>query len=275
MNRTFDRETEMEDPHIQQAAQQLRDAARTGVPCSPVRDVIGSESDVDAAYAVQQHNTDLAISSGRRVSGHKVGLTAAAVQRQLGVDQPDYGTLFVDMCVPDGVEIEAGRLLQPRAEAEIALILEDDLDKGEHCIVDVINATAYVLPALEIVDSRVANWDITIVDTVADNASCGLYVVGSRPVSLGAVNVRDVAMRLDLNGETASTGEGAACLGNPLHAAAWLADAMCARGIPLRAGECIMTGALGAMVTIAEGDELTAHMGSLGKVSTKLLGVES
>lgn len=266
--------TDTLDPHVREAAQQLRDAARTGVPCNPIRDVIGSESDVDVAYAVQQHNTELAISSGRRVSGRKIGLTAEAVQRQLGVNQPDYGTLFVDMCVPDGVEIRSNRLLQPRAEVEIALVLEDDLDKGEHCVVDVIDATAYALPALEIVDSRVANWDITIVDTVADNASCGLYVVGTRPVSLAAVNVRDVAMRLELNGETVSTGQGAACLGNPLHAATWLADVMCARGTPLRAGECIMTGALGPMVGIAEGDELTANMGPLGEVSTKLLEAE-
>ncbi len=255
---------------IAEAARQLRNAAESGHQCGPVRDVLGSDSDVDAAYAVQQVNTDLAVAAGRRVSGHKVGLTAEVVQRQLGVDQPDFGTLFADMCFVDGVDIPAGRLLQPRAEGEIAVVLGDDLDKGEHCIVDIINATAYLLAAVEIVDTRVADWDITIVDTVADNASCGLYVVSSRPVPLSAVDVRDITMRLDRNGRTASTGRGAACLGNPLHAALWLANTMCERGTPLRAGECLMTGALGPMVPIAAGDEIHAELNPLGTVSTRL-----
>ena len=259
---------------IDKAARQLRNAAASGTPCGPVREVLGSAGDVEAAYAVQQHNLDLDIAGGRRVSGRKIGLTAEVVQQQLGVDQPDYGTLFTDMCYPDGVDIPAGTLLQPRAEGEIAVVLEHDLDRGDHCVVDVINATAYILPAIEIVDSRIAGWDIKIVDTVADNASCGLYVVGTRPVSLRDINLRDVPMSLAVNGDQVSSGQGSACLGNPLHAAVWVADMMCRLGTPLRAGQCIMTGALGPMVGIAEGDAVKADMGPLGTVSTTLRKAE-
>lgn len=260
----------VESALISKAARQLREAAESGVPCEPVRHILGTDSDVDAAYAVQRCNTDIAVAAGRRVSGHKIGLTAQVVQKQLGVDQPDYGVLFADMCVADGVDIPPGKLLQPRAEAEIAVVLEDDLDKGENCLVDVIGATAYLLPSIEIVDSRIAGWDITIVDTIADNASCGLYVLGSRPVSLSAVDVREVDMRLDVNGHQASTGRGSACLGNPLHAVVWLANTMCQRGTPLRAGECIMTGALGPMVPIAAGDDIRAELHPISTVSTRL-----
>ena len=254
------------------AAEQLRTAADTGVPCAPVRDVLGTSTDVDVAYAVQQRSVESALASGRRVSGHKVGLTAAVVQEQLGVDQPDYGVLFADMCLADGAVIDSGRLLQPRVEAEVAVVVERDLDKGEHCVVDIIDATAYVLPALEIVDSRIRGWDITIVDTVADNASCGLYVVGTRPISLDMVDLREVQMRMTIDGEVAATGTGAACLGNPLNAAVWLADVMCERGTPLRAGECLMTGSLGPVKPIAPGAEVFAEIGPLGRVSARLTG---
>ena len=255
---------------IEAAAERLRTAAETGVPCAPVRDVLGTSTDVDAAYQVQQHNTELALAAGRRVSGHKVGLTAVVVQEQLGVDQPDYGVLFADMCLADGAEIGSGRLLQPRVEAEVAVVVDRDLDKGEHSVVDVIDATAYVLPALEIVDSRIRQWDITIVDTVADNASCGLYVVGTRPVSLSAVDLREIQMRMTIDGAVAATGTGAACLGNPLNAAVWLADVMCERGTPIRAGECLMTGSLGPMKAISPGSAVGADMGELGAVSAHL-----
>lgn len=258
---------------IEAAARQLRVAAESGVPCRPVRDVLRTSSDVDVAYQVQQRNVELAVAAGRRISGHKLGLTARVVQQQLGVDQPDYGVLYADTCLADGAEIDSGRLLQPRVEAEVAVVLDRDLDKSEHCVTDVVSAVAYVLPALEIVDSRIADWDISIVDTVADNASFGLYVVGTRPVALPAVDLREVAMRLDIDGETVATGTGAACMGNPLNAAAWLADVMCARGTPLRAGECLMTGSLGPMKPISPGAEVSADFGALGTVSARLSGV--
>lgn len=255
---------------IEAAAAQLRSAAESGVPCSPIRDVLGTETDIDVGYAVQEVNVNLEIASGRRVSGRKIGITSKAVMEQVGVDQPDFGTLFVDMEFGDGVPIPAERLLQPRAEAEVALVLEHDLDQGEHGFNDIISATAYALPSIEIVDSRIADWNIRIVDTVGDNASCGLYVLGGKPVSLRDVDLRTIPMRMDIDGETAATGEGAACLGHPLNAARWLADVMSQRGTPLRAGDVVMTGALGPMKPIEAGSSVVCDFGPLGTVTTYL-----
>lgn len=259
---------------IEEAAARLREADAAAKAIPPVRDLLGTKTDIDAAYAVQQINTDRSIALGRRVSGRKIGVTSKAIQQQVGVDQPDFGTLFADTEYGDGIEIEASRLIQPRAEAEVALVLERDLDSAPHGFAQVIRAVAFALPAIEVVDSRIEAWDISIVDTVADNASCGLYVVGSRPVPLSAFDARTVPMRMTRDGEEVSTGVGAACLGNPLHAARWLADTMCLRGIPLRAGDVIMTGALGPMVSFGPGQELVAEFGDLGTVTTRMGGPE-
>jgi len=255
---------------IQAAAKALRTAAETGVTCPPVRDMVGTETDIDVGYAIQEVNVNADIEAGRRVSGRKIGITSKAVMDQVGVDQPDFGTLFVDMEYGDGVPIEPGRLLQPRVEAEVALVLERDLDHGQHSFNDIVRATAYALPSIEIVDSRIADWNIRIVDTVADNASCGLYVVGGRPVPLSAVDLRTIPMRLEIDGEVAAEGEGAACLGHPLHAARWLADMMSLRGTPLRAGDVVMTGALGPMRPFKPGQTVSVDFGPLGTVTTYL-----
>lgn len=255
---------------IAEAARRLREAAESGRQCEPVRHLLGSDSEVAAAYAVQETNTDLSVSAGRRISGRKIGLTSAVVQQALGIDRPVSGTLFADRCVTDGIDIPAGTLVQPSAEGEIAVVLGEDLDKGEHSVVDVIGAVAYLLPAIEIVDSRTADWDLTVVDMVADNACSGFHVLGSRPTSLADVDIREAIMEMRVNGEVASTGKGADCLGNPLHALAWLADWMCESGTPLRAGQCIMTGSLGPMVPLAAGDEIQVGVSRLGAVSTRL-----
>lgn len=261
----------MVDQHlIEQAALALRKAAASLTPIDPIRTIVGTDSDIDVGYAIQDLNTETDIASGRRVCGRKIGVTAKAVMDMIGVDQPDFGTLFADMEYGDGVPIEPGRLLQPRAEAEVALVLEHDLDKGRHTFNDIIAATAYALPSIEIVDSRIANWDITIVDTVADNASCGLYVLGGRPVGLDRFDLRTVPMTMSINGTEATTGIGAACLSHPLNAARWLADTLSARGIPLRAGDVLMTGSLGAMKPIGPGDTVEADFGPLGTVTTHL-----
>lgn len=259
---------------IEEAAARLRQADESGRPIPPVRVLLGTSTDIDLAYAVQQINTDLGIAAGRRVSGRKIGVTSKAIQQQVGVDQPDFGTLFADTEYGDGIEIEAARLIQPRAEAEVALVLDHDLDSAPHGFAEVIRAVAFALPAIEVVDSRIEDWDISIVDTVADNASCGLYVVGSRPVPLSAFDARTVPMRMTLAGQEASTGVGAACLGNPIHAARWLADTMCRRGLPLRAGDVIMTGALGPMVPFGPGQEIVADFGELGSVTTRIASPE-
>lgn len=250
----------------QQAADRLWQAANSGMPCAPVRDLI-NQGDIDAAYAIQQINIQKNLAAGGRLVGSKIGLTAKSVQQQLGVDQPDFGCLLSDMSIADGEEIAWNRVMQPKVEAEVALVLENDLAFEKHTIADLIKATAYVLPALEIVGSRIQNWDICLVDTIADNASCGLFVLGNRPVKLAKVDLIGCGMVIEQRGEPVSVGTGAACLGNPLYAALWLADTLSKRGAPLRAGDVILTGALGPMVSANAGDVFHAHINGLGSVS--------
>ncbi|MCI3270778.1 2-keto-4-pentenoate hydratase [Streptomyces cylindrosporus] len=252
-------------PAVVKAADLLEEAARTRAACPPVRTLLDA-GDLEAAYAVQQVNVRRALDAGRRIVGRKIGLTSTAVQRQLGVDQPDFGALFADMAVPQGTEVPAGRLLQPKVEAEVALVLAEDLPHRTCTVVDVLRAVDFALPALEIVDSRIAGWDISLVDTVADNASCGMYVLGGSPVPLSGLDLRSVSMTMTRNGETVSEGTGADCLGSPLNAAVWLAQALAERGDPLRAGDLVLTGALGPMAPAAPGDVFDAHIFGLGSV---------
>jgi 2-keto-4-pentenoate hydratase len=253
---------------LREAADRLWDAGTTGMPCAPVRDLIPAHA-ADDAYRVQQHNVDRIIAErGWRVCGRKIGLTAPAVQAQLGVDQPDFGALFAELCHGDGEEVPTGELLQPRVEAEVALVLDQDLDLGVHTVSDVLAATAFALPALEIVDSRVAGWDVTFVDTVADNASAGRFVLGVVPVPLDR-DLSAIEMRMAVNGVERSAGTGGACLGNPLFAARWLADTMSRLGTPLRAGDVVLTGALGPMTDVVAGDVVEAVIDGLGRVRTR------
>ncbi|WP_234330474.1 2-keto-4-pentenoate hydratase [Streptomyces acidiscabies] len=251
---------------VVKAADLLEEAARTGAACPPVRGLFDGGGTLETAYAVQQLNVRRGLDAGRRIVGRKIGLTSSAVQRQLGVDQPDFGALFADMAVPDGGEVPAGRLLQPKVEAEVALVLGRDLPHRACTVADLLRAVDFALPALEIVDSRIADWDISLVDTVADNASCGLYVLGVTPVPLTAVDLRAVTMTMTRNGRTASEGTGAACLGSPLNAAVWLASALAECGDPLRAGDLVLTGALGPMAPAVPGDVFEAHILDLGSV---------
>jgi 2-keto-4-pentenoate hydratase len=255
----------MADKAVEAAAQAIRTAWDTGKACPPVRDSLPA-NDVNAAYAVQKINTDKWLDEGRRLTGRKIGLTAKAVQKQLGVDQPDYGMLFADMCYVDGEEMPANRLMQPRVEAEVALVLEKDLTQSQLTLPDMIAATAYALPAIEVVGSRIAKWDIKIVDTIADNASSGLFVLGTKPVKLDQVDLRLCGMVMENKGDQVSVGAGVACLGNPVIAALWLARKMVEVGMPLRAGDVIMTGALGPMAPVAAGDVLEARISGLGSV---------
>ncbi|GGZ81144.1 2-keto-4-pentenoate hydratase [Streptomyces subrutilus] len=252
------------DP-VTRAAERLDEARRTGVPCDPVRDLLPI-GDLDTAYAVQSLLTDRRLAEGRRVTGWKIGLTSAAVQAQLGVESPDFGALFDDTALPDGADLPWGAVLQPKAEAEVALVLEHDLEHERHTVADIIRATAFALPAMEIVGSRIRDWDITAVDTIADNASSGAYVLGNRPVRLRDLDLRTAGMVLERRGEPLSTGAGAACLGHPLHAALWLADTLVRVGRPLRAGDTVLTGALGPMTAVAPGDVLEARIDGLGSV---------
>ena len=251
--------------HWQDLAARLRGAADSGVAIAPLRHELEAGG-IEAAYAVQEANTQHHLSCGRRLVGRKIGLTSKAVQAQFGVDSPDFGMLFADMEFASGEEVPLGRVMQPKAEAEIALILQRDILEADVTLSGLIAAVAYVLPALEIVGSRIRNWDIRLLDTVADNASSGLYVLGTEPQRLDQVDLRLCGMVMERGGEAVSVGVGAACLGHPLHAALWLARKMVAVGRPLRAGDVVMTGALGPMVGVAPGEVIDTHIGGLGSV---------
>lgn len=262
----------MNQQQISEIAGLLAAAEDSRTPCAPLRERIleaAASAGIDpvaCAYAVQQYNAQRRIAAGARVVGRKIGLTSVAVQQQLGVDSPDFGMLFADMAFGDNEEIPLARTLQPKVEAEIALVLERDLTFERHTYADLISATAYALPAIEVVGSRIENWNIKLLDTVADNASSSLFVLGSRPVKLGRFDLATCTMTMERGGETVSSGSGAACLGNPLNAALWLADMMVKVGTPLRAGEVLLTGALGPMAAVAPGDRFVAQIGGLGEV---------
>lgn len=251
---------------VRSAALRLQTAAESGTPCEPVRDLLG-DWDVALAYRVQQCLTTRRVADGARIVGRKVGLTSPVVQRQLGVDQPDLGVLFDDMLCAPGSTVPPGRLLQPKAEAEIAFVLNDDLDGKELNIRTVRAAVAYAVAALEIVDSRIRGWDISITDTVADNASSAMFVLGGTQLTLDEFAPVDVEMSLTKDGVLASTGTGSACLGDPLAALVWLGHAARHYGAPLRAGDVVLAGALGPMVPVKAGTHLCADLGELGQVS--------
>ncbi len=248
------------------AVERLSQAQATRVPCAPVRDLIGT-GDLAAAYAVQQGLVQARIAGGARVVGRKIGATSKAVQDQLGVDQPDFGYLLDDMDVSAHDPISMRTLLQPRVEGEVAFLLARDIDDDEITI-DVVRAAVDVaLPALEIVDSRIADWAIGFTDTVADNASSGLFVVGTDGRSLDELEPRDVTMSLTINGEERSSGNGAACLGDPLEALRWLAVQAKRFGDPLRAGHLILSGALGPFVPFAPGDRVVTTISGFAPLS--------
>lgn len=251
---------------LQRAARQLIEAAGTHTPCSPLRDdLVGA--DVDDAYAIQQAVLAERIAAGARVIGRKIGLTSPAVQRQMGVDQPDFGVLLSGTAFGDSEPIPYDRLLQPKVEAEIAFVLGEDLDGPAVTTADVLQATQFVVAAIEVVDSRIADWDISIVDTIADNASSGLFVLGGSPRRLDEViDLREAEMTLRGDGEELSTGRGEHCLGHPVNAVTWLANVVAARGAPLRTGEIVLSGALGPLVPALPGRTYEARISGIGSV---------
>ncbi|MEV7431766.1 MULTISPECIES: 2-keto-4-pentenoate hydratase [unclassified Nocardioides] len=263
--------TDVPDAAIREAADRLLEAARTVEPCAPVRDLIGSE-DLAAAYAVQSRLVAARRAEGAVVVGRKIGATSVAVQQQLGVDQPDFGWLFDDMDLTGAAEVPMARLLQPKAEAEVAFVLGADLDEGPLDHAQLRAAVDHAVAAIEVVDSRIAGWDISFGDTVADNASSGLYVLGTERRTLDEVEPVEVTMRMTIDGEEVSTGNGAACLGDPINALAWLARAARAYGEPLRAGQVVLSGALGPMREVHPGATVVAEIGGLGSVTARFSG---
>ncbi len=263
---TIDRET------AAALSAQLLEAERTGEAIPPVVGVI-PEGDIDSAYLVQSLSTETKLTDGRRIVGRKIGLTNPAVQKQLGVDQPDFGVLFDDMAFADGDKIPAGRVLQPKVEAEIAFVLDADLEGAGLTEADLIAAIGSVQASIEIVGSRIANWQIGIVDTVADNGSSAAFVLGGQVRAIRDVDLTGCQMtmtrRRATSSEVVSQGTGADCLGSPLIAARWLAAELARRGDALRAGDIILTGALGPMVEVVAGDRFEVEISGIGTVAAE------
>lgn len=262
---TAEQEGRVEQSRIDEVAASLRRAAETLTPISPIRDLI-SAGGVDAAYAVQEANTRHYVANGRRLVGRKTGLTSKSVQKQLGVAQPDYGMLYADMDVPEGQPILLSQVIQPKVEAEIALVIGRDLPEPDLTTAELLRAVEYAVPAIEVVDSRIANWDIRIWDTIADNASSGVFVLGAVPRKIDGLDMRTCGMVMERRGEPISVGAGVACLGSPISAALWLAQVMAKAGQPLRSGDVILTGALGPMAGVAAGDVVEARINGVGTV---------
>lgn len=251
------------------AAEVLWNSNQYKTVCKPVRDIIG-EVDIELAYQVQEINVKRRLELGERIVGKKIGLTSFAVQKQLGVDQPDYGMLFNTTEVANGGKLNSAELMQPKAEAEIAFVMKNDLVE-DITMERLINSIDYAVASIEIVGSRVENWNIRITDTIADNASASHFVLGDKKVSLQDLNLVGCKMTMTKNGEVASEGTGAACMDNPLNAALWLAKVMAENGQPLRAGEILLSGALGPMVNIQAGDSITASIQGLDQVSIDII----
>ena len=253
---------------IEAANRELAEARTSGKPCPPLRGRLLPEGDVESAYRVQQLQARAWQGRGERRVGAKIGLTSRAVQESFGVFQPDFGVLTDAMAVGDGVEVPIERLLQPRVEAEIAFVLGADLTDERVTTVDLLRAVDHVLPAIEIVDSRIAGWDISIVDTIADNASSGLFVLGTTPRRLAddylCVDVNIAARVADgaSGGEFLVVGEALDEL-DP-----WLVRTMARAGDPLRAGDVVLSGALGPMVPVTPGAAYEARISGLGSVRT-------
>lgn len=216
--------------------------------------------DVVSAYAVQEINTKRRLAAGQRIVGRKIGLTSPAVQAQLGVGEPDYGMLWDYDDVSGGQVISTSTMIRPRVEAEIAFVMDRPITSPDPTLSDVAAAVGYAVAAVEIVDSAIADWRITLADTVADNASGAKFVLGGDHRKLSDIDLHLGGMEMCLDGRQVSVGVAAACLGNPLNAARWLARKMVEVGRPLEAGDIVLSGALGPMVNVSAGDHYTVHV---------------
>ncbi|UOF92949.1 2-keto-4-pentenoate hydratase [Fodinisporobacter ferrooxydans] len=242
------------------------EADRRGV--APLTE-LDREITVQQAYQVQLLTIQRKMEQGQRIVGKKIGLTSLAMQKLLGVDQPDYGHLLDEMAVDANGEIPFSRVLQPKVEAEIAFVLKKDLTGPDVTPLDVLLATDYVAPALEIVDSRIQDWKIRLQDTIADNASSGLYVLGHTRLSVDKLDLAQMGMVFYKNGQIMNTGTGAAALGHPANCVAWLANAVAQFGISLKAGEVILSGALSAAINAEPGDSFQARFAHLGEAGVR------
>jgi len=249
-------------------AAELYEAETTGKSILPITSEYTNLS-TQEAYSIQLENINRKRKEGHTVVGKKIGLTSKAMQQLLGVNEPDYGHLLDSMNVGNGEQLSFDQVMQPKVEGEIAFILKHELRGPNVTAMDVILATDYIVPALEIVDSRIKDWKITLQDTIADNASSGFFVLGNQSTKLEEVDLEMVGMVLLKNDEVINTGVGTAALGNPIHCVAWLANRLADFDLSLKAGEVILSGALSAAVEAKEGDTFTAKFAHLGEVSVR------
>jgi len=253
------------DASIQKIADMLDAALHDRHAIDPVR-VLDPDLDIDDAYAIQMKNIAREVQRGARISGKKIGLTSQAMQNMLGVHEPDYGHLLDSMNV-SGKPVATARLLQPRAEGEIAFVMKEDLAGPNASVADVLAATDYVVGAIEIVDSRVRDWKIGLIDTVADNGSSCLYVLGEKQLRPDELSLADECMQLFKNDDWLNAGCGADVLGNPALCVAWLANKLHQYGVVLRKGEVVLSGALSAATPVKPGDRVRAIFNQLGTVT--------
>ena len=260
----------MEQSTIQQLGDELYDALSGGKTVSPLTSR-GFDISIEDAYHIQQRMLSRRIAKGEKVIGKKIGVTSKAVMNMLSVHQPDFGYLLDGMVYNEGESIPMDTLIQPKAEGEIAFLLNKDLMGPGLTAADILAATEGVMACFEIVDSRIQDWKIKIQDTVADNASCGVFVLGDKLVDPRSVDLSLCGMVLEKNGEIVVTGAGAATMASPVNAMVWLANTLGHLGILLNAGDVVLSGALGAMVTVKAGDSLRVTIGGIGGCSVRFV----
>ena len=253
---------------LQGISEELYGALRSAEALAPLSERY-PQLTIEDAYTIQQCLLARRLQDGERIVGKKIGVTSQAVMNLLGVDQPDFGILTDAMTYNSGAAILAASLIQPKAEGELAFVLRHDLVGPGVTVADVLRATEGVMVCFETVDSRIRDWKIKIQDTVADNASCGVFVLGDRLVPVGEVDLSLCGMVLEKNGEIVATGAGAATMGSPAVAVAWLANTLGCLGVPLKAGEVILSGSLGPMIPVAAGDNLRVSIGGVGSCSVR------
>lgn len=253
---------------IEQLGDELFDALNQARMVAPLTERFPQLS-IEHAYAIQQRLLSRRMQQGERIIGKKIGVTSQAVMDMLKVDQPDFGQLTDRMVVNQGGCVPMSTLIQPKAEGEIAFVLKHDLSGPGVTVADVLRATEGVMACFEIVDSRIRDWQIKIQDTVADNASCGVFVLGDRLVDPRGLDLYTTGMVLEKNGRIVGTGAGAATMGSPVIAVAWLANTLGRLGMSLKAGEIILSGALSAMVPVVAGDQLRMSLAGIGSCSVR------
>lgn len=253
---------------VKAMSNRLMEAANTLTPVEPLK-AAHPEMTIEDAYRVQLATVERMVAGGARIVGKKIGLTSKAMQDMFGVKEPDYGHLFDKMLVMEGEAIELSSMIQPRVEGEIAFILEKGLKGPGVTVADVLRASAGAMASIEVIDSRIKDWKIKIEDTVADNASSGALVLGGKMVPISGLDLRYLGMVVEKNGYIVATGAGAAVLGNPAQAVAWLANMLSGYGVELREGEIVLSGAITGAMKVEKGDYFKVTFGHLGGVSLK------